>query len=525
MPITIYGTDWCDDTSRTRAFLAAKGIRPKFIDIEARPEEARHLSTGGRPISIPILIFSDGARLDDPSQEELEAALGSQGMTVAVRHRTKLNKALSRFEQYRDDLLVTSADFIDREGTIVIVSSHHHEPQNPAFDEENVQRLTSGLVEIINRSGRTVEIDIHDGIEPVEDEPDPRAAPWADGDLDADISAPTWRESDPRVAPWPDPNDPLAPEPTTPTETETATPVNADVDNDASVEVEDVPAAIETAQDQDQPTDAGSAESPAAIDATPSPNAELPTPVLSTGSTAEALQPDPPAVVCPLTQSFTELWSSGADHRAAADLARAEGVGRLAAIKGLHDLWEMPLTPEAMTLAFGEPATDDLAAMFHVLGWIIDQNPGSTMSEFQAFDDATGISVKTQALSLAKRPRDTIAVVDRMGPGLHVRTIDENRAREMASATIREADGLLRIQDQSTLRLSFGWIFLYQSTEFMDSGDYSKMISGNAPLLVDRFTGALWITDTAERPDAYANNYLMTGNPLTPASSAQLDAR
>lgn len=523
MPITIYGTDWCDDTSRTRAFLAAKGIRPKFIDIEARPEEARHLSTGGRPISIPILIFSDGARLDDPSQEELEAAIGSQGMTVDVRHRTKLNKALSRFEQYRDDLLVTSADFIDREGTIVIVGSRHHEPRNPALDDENIQRLTSGLVEIINRSGRTVEISSSDSIETAETEPGP--SQWVETEIDTEVRTPIWRESDPRVAPWPDPNDPLATEPITPTESEAAGTLDAptntavDVGDDALALLDDTREVSATAQDQPAETEAADAEP------TEPPEAEPPAPVLATGSTGEALQPDLPVAVCPLTQLFTELWSSGADHRAAAQLARAEGVSRLAAIKGLHDLWEMPLTPEAMTLAFGEPVTDDLAAMFHVLGWIIDQNPGATMSELQAFDDATGVSVKTQALSLAKRPLDTIAIVDRMGPGLHVRTIDENRAREMASATIREADGLLRIQDQSTLRLSFGWIFLYQSVEFMDSGDYSKMISGNAPLLVDRFTGALWITDTAERPDAYASNYLATGNPLTPASSAQLDAR
>lgn len=506
MPITIYGTDWCDDTSRTRAFLAAKGLRPKFIDIEARPLEARGLSTDGQPITIPVVIFDDGTRFDDPSQGDIDRALGSQGMTVEVRHRTKLNKAHSRFEQYRDDQLVASADFVDRDGTILIVGSQQHEPRNPAFEDENIQRLTSGLVEIINRSGRTVEISKHDPVETVSAvEADPSSAALSE----PEVVAPTWRETDPRHAPWPNPDDPLAPEPVTPIEAEPAAALEAQPPIDDASAFNAAPIA--------------GAEPPVASDDDSEPS--LPTPAAASGSTAEALQPEVPVAACPLTQRFTELWSSGADHRAATELARAEGVGRLAAIKGLNALWEMPLTPEAMTLAFNESGSDDLAAMFHVLGWIIDQNPTSTMSEFQAFDDATGISVKTQGLSLAKRPRDTIAIVDRMGPGLHVRTIDENRAREMASATIREADGLLRIQDQSTLRLSFGWIFLYQSAEFLDSGDYSKMISGNAPLLVDRFTGALWITDTAERPDAYAQNYLATGNPLTASSPAPLDAR
>lgn len=397
MPITIYGTDWCDDTRRTRAFLAAKGVRPKFVDIDARPEAMRGLSIKGMPLAIPIVIFDDGTRLDEPTEADLEDAFGATGLTAAVRHRTKLNQSLRRFEQYRDDFLVASADFESRDNSIVIVGLHHHGSHDASVEDENVERLTSGLVEIVRQSGRTVDIDLE-----------------------------------------------------------------------------------------------------------------------SEGPTEEPL-PEPSAISCPLTQQFTKLWSEGSDPVAASSLASAEGIGRLATIKALNALWEMPLTPEAMSLAFGESGADDLAAMFHVLGWVIEQNPTSTVSEFQSFDDATGISVKTEALSIAKRPRDTIALVDRMGPGLHLRTIDEYRAREIAAATIREVDGILRIQDQSTLRLSFGWIFLYQSAQYMDSGDYSTMISGNAPLLVDRFTGALWITGTAERPDAYAQNYLASGNPLIPA--------
>jgi len=416
MPITIYGTDWCDDTRRTRAFLAAKGIRTKFVDIDARPEEAQPLSVNGRPLSIPVVIFHDGVRLDDPTVEQLEDAFDNQGVTAAIRHRTKLNQELGRFEQYRNGQLVASADFIERGGTVVIVGSQQHEPLDASITEENLQRLTSGLVEIVNEAGRTVDIDIGSSL----------------------------------------------------------------------------------------------------VEAAP--------PATAPAATAPAVTPEPafeadPVEGCPLTHQFNELWSTGVDHLEAARVGKAEGWSRLAIIKGLHTLWEMPLTPEAMALAFDESASADLAAMFHVLGWIIEQNPSSNMSELQAFDDATGMSIKTQALSMAKRPRDTIAVVDRMGSGLHLRTIDESRARAMAAATIKEADGLLRVQDQSTLRLSFGWIFLYQSTEFLDTGDYSTMISGNAPLLVDRFTGALWITDTEERPTAYAENYLATGNPLIRASA------
>lgn len=457
MPITIYGTDWCDDTRRTRAFLAGKGMRLKFVDIDARPEEVEALSVDGRPISIPVVVFDNGSRLDDPSVEELEETLSNQGVAMAIRHRTKLNQDLQRFEQYRNKQLVASADFIERDGTVVIVGIRQHDPQDPSIKEENVERLTSGLVEIINQAGRTLDIDI--------------------GSAEARTPPPAATEPEPEPEPSLEAEEPRVP---------TA---------DATV---------------------GSlAASPPAVDNAP----EAPPTPAPAGSTAAALAPDAPTGLCPLTQRFNDLWSQGVEHREAARLASSEGISRLAIIKGLHALWEMPLTPEAMSLAFGEAASNDLAAMFHVLGWIIEQNPSSTMSEFQAFDDATGISTKTHALSIAQRPRDTISVVDRMGPGLHLRTIDENRAREMAAATIKEADGVLRIQDQSTLRMSFGWMFLYQSAEFLDSGDYSTMISGNAPLLIDRFTGALWITDTVERPAVYAENYEATGNPLTPKAA------
>lgn len=433
MPITIYGTDWCDDTRRTRAFLAARGARAKFIDIEARPEAMRELSVDNEPITIPIVIFDDGVRLEDPSQDQLEQAFSSNRTSVSVRHRTTLNQELRRFEQFRNDQLVASADFVERSRTIVIVGFRHHEPSDASLEEETVKRLTAGLVEIVTSSGRDVDIDI-------------------------DASLGTEPESGSTI----------------------------------------IAAPTIAAELTSQHVAVGPAAPLAPID----------------HSTA-ARQPDPTVAGCPLTQRFTDLWSGGADHKDATRLAQSEGIGRLAVIKGLHTLWEMPLTPEAIALAFGESGIEHKAAMFHVLGWIIDQNPASTMSEFQAFDDATGISVKAQALSAAERPRDTIAMVDRMGPGLHLRTIDEAHAREMAATTIGEADGLLRIQDQSTLRLSFGWIFLYQSAEYMESGDYSTMISGNAPLLVDRFTGALWITGTEERPNSYAENYAATGDPLT----------
>ena len=428
MTITIYGTDWCPDTRRTRAFVASHGLRAAFVDIEARPEMAEHLMTSDdAPLSIPVVEFSDGTRLDEPSDEDLVAALAAQHGAKAIRHRTNLNVAERRFEQFRNGILVATASFEERDGVIVIVDRAHLSDDPEVSEADTVERLTTGLVEITRRSNRGIEI-----------------APPSRAKVEVSAAA--------------------MPEPTTPR----------------------LPSS--------------------------SPSAQLSTGDLVRSDDKIAVSDAEPAG-CPLTRAFSDLWAEGTDHLAATQLAKSKNLGRLATIKALHEQWEMPLTADAAAMAFGESSRDDLAAMFHTLTWIIEQNPTSTMSELQAFDDATGISLKTQALSLAGRPRDTISIVDRMEAGLHLRPIDEETARAIAASTIREDEGQLRIQDQSTMRHAFGWMFLYQSARYIETGDYSAMISGNAPLLVDRFSGAVWITDTEYRPAVYAANYLATGNP------------
>lgn len=403
MNVTIYGTNWCEDTRRARAFVAARSIRPTFVDIEARPHKARGLSIDGAPLRIPIVIIEGVDRLDEPTDAELEAAFADGDHQAPIHHRTALNPSLHRFEQFRNDELVASADFVERDGRVLITGTTHHVDVDAELADENLQRLTSGLVEIAQASGRTVDVELR-----------------------------------------------------------------------------------------------------ATDDSPPAPEAAAP----------EATAPEArPTDTCPLSQHFAASWSNGDAPADAVRLAAELQVGRLATIKALHEFWEMPLTPDAMTIAFTDPAPTELAPMFHVLAWILQQNPGATMSELEAFDSATGVSQKTFALSRAGRPRDAIALVDRMGPGLTLRPISEEHALAAASEAIRADDGALRIQSDSTLRFPFGWIFLYQSVEYLETGDYSTMISGNAPLLVDRFTGALWVTGTAERPNVYAENYAATGDP------------
>src|SRR6185369_13477205 len=53
----------------------------------------------------------------------------------------------------------------------------------------------------------------------------------------------------------------------------------------------------------------------------------------------------------------------------------------------------------------------------------------------------------------------------------------------------------------------FGWVIFYNSKEFVDSGDHLHALGGNAPLIVDRRDGELYVTGTAEDLDYYLEEY------------------
>jgi Immunity protein 35 len=53
----------------------------------------------------------------------------------------------------------------------------------------------------------------------------------------------------------------------------------------------------------------------------------------------------------------------------------------------------------------------------------------------------------------------------------------------------------------------FGWVFCYNSKEFVEDGDTSAALAGNAPLIVDRLDGRIHVTGTAYPLDHYIGEY------------------
>jgi hypothetical protein len=60
----------------------------------------------------------------------------------------------------------------------------------------------------------------------------------------------------------------------------------------------------------------------------------------------------------------------------------------------------------------------------------------------------------------------------------------------------------------------FGWLFYYDSAAFVETGEISHALVGNAPYLVERDTGRILVTGTAYPMDHYLRLYRSGDLPL-----------
>jgi len=78
-PLTMFGAMWCGDCRRSTALLDHLGVDVEFIDLTEHPERAAEAEEmSGRP-NIPVIVFSDGLVLVEPTDEELETAVSERG--------------------------------------------------------------------------------------------------------------------------------------------------------------------------------------------------------------------------------------------------------------------------------------------------------------------------------------------------------------------------------------------------------------------------------------------------------------
>jgi hypothetical protein len=70
-------------------------------------------------------------------------------------------------------------------------------------------------------------------------------------------------------------------------------------------------------------------------------------------------------------------------------------------------------------------------------------------------------------------------------------------AVKYVEAIERESGINLILLDDITSERAFGWVFFYDSKRHQETGDFSDVIAGNAPIVVTRVDGRLHVTGTA----------------------------
>ena len=83
-----------------------------------------------------------------------------------------------------------------------------------------------------------------------------------------------------------------------------------------------------------------------------------------------------------------------------------------------------------------------------------------------------------------------------------------DQAFELAETWVRVTTGdHAVIVNESTLKRPYGWVFFYESRDFISSGKMRDKLAGNAPILVDRVNAEIRITGTARPLNVYLEEY------------------
>ena len=63
------------------------------------------------------------------------------------------------------------------------------------------------------------------------------------------------------------------------------------------------------------------------------------------------------------------------------------------------------------------------------------------------------------------------------------------------------------ILDEATQDHDWGWVFFYQSREYVETGAPTAMLAGNAPYIINKNTGEIVVTGTARPTVEYVQDY------------------
>jgi hypothetical protein len=97
------------------------------------------------------------------------------------------------------------------------------------------------------------------------------------------------------------------------------------------------------------------------------------------------------------------------------------------------------------------------------------------------------------------------------------------QARAIADEHLNASSPPVDIIDAVTQEHEFGWVFFYDSRRYLETGKFSERLAGNAPVLVERQSGRVWVLGTARSVDFYLTKFRRYGDPhAQPARTVSL---
>ena len=91
--------------------------------------------------------------------------------------------------------------------------------------------------------------------------------------------------------------------------------------------------------------------------------------------------------------------------------------------------------------------------------------------------------------------------------------IDKQQAQEIIEQRLKAASPAVAIIPEATIEKAWGWVFFYDSAAYLEGEDDDGWLCGNAPYIVERKTGMVHETGTADPIEYYIENFEATGDP------------
>lgn len=64
------------------------------------------------------------------------------------------------------------------------------------------------------------------------------------------------------------------------------------------------------------------------------------------------------------------------------------------------------------------------------------------------------------------------------------------------------------VLEEETMEFELGWVFFYQTKEFVETGDILSALGGNAPIIINKYDGSMHFTGTAYPVEKYIVDYI-----------------